>query len=85
MSEVAILEHMRMDAEERDAILAEDDPPLAAVQAAAVLDFMEAFHLTDEKDALRQFVRFRRSQAEALGLRDEEVETFLDGYCEEGE
>ncbi len=81
----AILECMQMDAGELDSILAGEDPPLAAIRAAAVLDFMEALHLTDCKDALRQFVRFRRSQAESLGLRGDEIERFMDGFAGNGE
>lgn len=80
MDTPAILDCMRMDREELGSILAGEDPPLAAVQAAAVLDFMEAFHLTDEKDGLAQFVRFRRSQAENLGLTGKELELFMDGF-----
>ena len=85
MDDSAILECMEMDAETLGSVLAGDDPSLAAVQAAAVLDFMEAFHLTDKKDALRQFVRFRRSQAESLGLRGEEIERFMNGFAGNGE
>jgi len=80
MGDPAILECMRMDREELASLLAGEDPPLAAVQAAAVLDFMEAFHLTDEMDGLEQFIRFRRSQAESLGLGGEELDLFMDGF-----
>jgi hypothetical protein len=81
MDDPAILECMRMDREDLGSILAGEDPPLAAVQAAAVLDFMDAFHLTDEKDGLAQFVRFRRSQAGSLGLSGEELDLFMDGFA----
>jgi hypothetical protein len=80
MDDPAILECMRMDREELGSILAGENPPLAAVQAAAVLDFMQAFHLTDDRDGLEQFIRFRRSQAESLGLSGEELGLFMDGF-----
>ncbi len=85
MGDDAILECMQMEAAELRSILAADDPPMAAVRAAAVLAFMQDLHLTDCRDALRQFVRFRRSQAEALGLRGEEMERFMDGFGPNGE
>jgi hypothetical protein len=85
MVDPAILECMEMDPEELGSMLAAENPPLAAVQAAAVLEFMNAFHLTDRKDGIEQYVRFRKSQAESLGLKGEERKRFMDGFGPDGE
>jgi hypothetical protein len=77
-----IVRYLEMDAEERERLLAGDDPPFAAVQAAAVRDFMEVHHLTDSEDAVQQFIRLRRAQAELLGLEAEEVDRFMEGLAQ---
>ena len=85
MGEADIIRYMRMDRAELDEILAKEDPPLDAVRAASVLQFMEDYHLHERSDALRQYVRLRRSQADTIGLSGEERVRFMEGFEEQGE
>jgi hypothetical protein len=66
-----------MGAEQLQVFINRADPPAEAVQAAAIRDFMVAYHLTDSRDAIRQYSVLRRAQAEQLKLTVEERERFL--------
>jgi len=85
MSEDEVLRYVKLDSEELRRIVAQENPPRAALRAASVLEFMEAYHLSDRKNALKQFGVLRRAQALLLGLEGEEYETFTDGFPEETE
>ena len=85
MDDSEIVRYMKMSSDELTSLLAEENPPVEAVRAAAVLDFMEAFHLRDTSDGLQQFIRLRKAQARQLGLEGEEIERFMDGFAPPGE
>ena len=85
MDESEIVRYMEMDSDELAQLLAGEDPPFDAVRAAAVLDFMRAYHLRDTRDGLQQFVRLRKAQAKLLGLGGAENERFMDGFPEPAE
>jgi hypothetical protein len=85
MGEADIIRYMRMERAELDGILSDEEPPLDAVRAASVLQFMEDYHLHERSDALKQFIRLRRSQADMLGLAGEERVRFMEGFEEQGE
>jgi hypothetical protein len=83
MDEAEILKYIRMADEDLRRILAGEEPPPAAVWAAAVRTFMRDYHLKDGPDALQQFVRLRKAQGDLLGLDDNEREVFMEGFLDE--
>lgn len=80
-----IMKYLDMADEELRRILGDENPPVRALQAAAVLDFMQAYHLTDRRDALEQFSKLRRAQADLLSLTGEQKRRFLEGLPGEDE
>ncbi len=82
MARPEILRYMRMDQEGLKAVLGLEPPPMDALRAAAILEFMNAYHLTDPEDGLGQYLKLREAQADLLGLGSEERREFLDGFGE---
>ncbi len=80
-----ILRYLEMQDHELRRILGGSRPPLEALLASAVLDFMQAYHLSDRRDAIRQFTTLRAAQADLLALSQEERARFLDGLSLAGE
>jgi hypothetical protein len=85
MDEDAIMEYLGRDETDLRKVLAEDNPPFEALQAAAIADFMQAYHLTDRRDAVRQYAKLRRAQADLLALEGEERDRFMRGLSVDGE
>ena len=85
MGSEQIMKYLDMADEELRKILGDENPPVQALQAAAVLDFMHAYHLTDRRDALEQFTKLRKAQADLLSLEGEKKWRFLKGLPGEDE
>ena len=85
MDATEIVKYLEMEPAALDRLVLREDPPLPAVWARAVREFMEAYHLRDREDALRQFVRLRRFQADRLGLSGDDRDAFMGGLDPGGE